>query len=440
MSEEKNYTQEMKDLINTESPVLLEKTKIYCKFEKVTEEIRSKLESTSKSFIEIGYLLKKIKESEMYKVAECNSIYEYAKMYFGLGETTTKNFINCFEKYGKVIHEYSFDVFEIEIKDEYTNYNYSQLVELLSVPEDEIEEFDFNLSVREIKELKAKKNINIEVNNYLEKLKTFAIEELNKLMNVKFSEKFEDDNLEYSVVSYKIKKTSSKYSAYYVDVVLIANVLFKCDDFKINVQINFSKNIMANTDLNDIKYSICVPSSYYGISYCTVNTYRGKLKEYLFTNKEFKKHFAIDVVNNNKDDNYDKRVNYQEYLNLVEQSSRSEDLKELQFIVDYIYNKFNIENWPNPNAFYLKNCWSMHPIIYLSKHTYLEISEYWIAYTIITEIFDDEGDMEEQEESEKLCLIDFIKEIINPGSLKDNPVCKILFRQTFDDRIKEEIE
>ena len=95
MAENKvNFIEEMKELVNLEKKELIVKTKIYCSYDDITNKIRSNLESTSQKFIEIGYLLKKVKESEIYKICECNSIYEYAKINFGLGETTTKNFFD----------------------------------------------------------------------------------------------------------------------------------------------------------------------------------------------------------------------------------------------------------------------------------------------------------------------------------------------------------
>lgn len=420
----KNYIEEMKDLVNLEKQHLIDKTKIYCSYDDITNKIRSNLEFTSQKFIEIGYLLKKVKESEIYKICECNSIYEYAKINFGLGETTTKNFINCFEKYGKVLNEFSFTSNLIAIKDEYSNYNYSQLVELLSVPENEIGEFDYNLSVREIKEIKAKKNIELDIQTKIEEMKEFADKELNRLLSLQFTDKIEEQIYQFKAESYKIGKSSFKYSTYSCEIELKANVLFKCKDYKINVNFKFYEFIDSNSDLEKRKYLIFIPSSLYLESKCSKSTYESKLKEYLFSNKDFKKHFQINIEKPKVND-FGSEVDYNSFLKLIKESSSS-FINEIQFLVDYINNKFT------NCKYYISYDWSSDFNIYLSENKYFYISKTGIDFVETIVDYDEDGEEYEDEERYSLNLLDFINEFINPGSIKDKKVFEILFSQTFD--------
>ena len=428
MENKQNYTLEMKELVNSEEHSLLEKSKIYCTYESITSKIRSKLESTSMSFIEIGYLLKKVKESELYKVYECNSIYEYAKENFGLGETTTKNFINCFDKYGIVINEFSIDSCFIKIKDEYSNYNYSQLVELLSVPEGDIEEFDYNLSVREIKELKAKINLDLDIKNILADLKVFAEVILNDLMTKEIKNKFENQTFEFRVVNYKIGKSNSKYETYCCDIDLKANVLFICKDFKINVPFIFNKFIDRNTE-NKNNYIINIPSSSYYSKNCTKDDYLKNLKEYLFSCKEFNKHFALDY-SIKEDNNFGKMITYDEYLELIKKSSYGNRLNELQFIVDFIKNKFEKNSKTEYKLKYqLDHEYDDDPKIYLTKKNYFQIKTYGIYFEQFIG-YDSEGKVKTNDY--ELTFLELMNCILFPEERENNYIYKILFGQTFD--------
>lgn len=428
MENKPNYVLEMKELINSEEHALLEKSKIYCTYESITSKIRSKLESTSMSFIEIGYLLKKVKESELYKVYECNNIYEYAKENFGLGETTTKNFINCFDKYGQVINEFSIDSCFIKIKDEYINYNYSQLVELLSVPEGDIEEFDYNLSVREIKQLKAKINLDLDIKNILADLKLFAEEILKDLSTKKIKNKIEDEIFEFKVINYKIGKSSSKYETYYCNIELKANVLFTCADFKINVPFVFYKYISDNTE-NKSNYIINIPSSNHYNTNCKKDDYLKTLKEYLFSCKEFKKHFALDY-NVKEDNNFGKMIIYDEYLELLKKCTYCNRLNELQFIVDYIKNKFENNSKTDYQLKYqLDHQWDDDPKVYLTKKNYFQIKTYGIYFEQFIGL-DSEG--REITKQHELTFLELINCILSPEERENNYIYKILFGQMFD--------
>ncbi len=116
-------------------------------------------------YISIGYNFKKILNEKMYIQLGYNSLFEYSKDRFNLSETTTKNFMYLFNKFGSLT-TYG----EAALADEYKDYSYSQLVELVSVPEEKINDYIPSLTVSEIRVVKK-----------LDKFKNILVDELKKL-------------------------------------------------------------------------------------------------------------------------------------------------------------------------------------------------------------------------------------------------------------------
>lgn len=106
-------------------------------------------EDVAKNFINIGGHLNNIKENEYYILLDYSDIYSYSFDRFKLSKTATKNFINLFRKFGEEIFENEYD-----LKDEFKEYSYSQLVELVSLPEEKLIEYSPSLTIKEIRSLK----------------------------------------------------------------------------------------------------------------------------------------------------------------------------------------------------------------------------------------------------------------------------------------------
>jgi len=98
--------------------------------------LKKEFRSVANSFVSIGYYLNKIKENESFSSLGYSDIYEFASDNFGVGTTSTKNFINVFKRFAE-INDYG-----CKIKSNYSKFNFSQLVELLPVPEADIEKYD----------------------------------------------------------------------------------------------------------------------------------------------------------------------------------------------------------------------------------------------------------------------------------------------------------
>lgn len=86
-------------------------------------EINSRLKYVSQNFVAIGFRLRQIKESGM-----AGDIFELAQKEWGLSKSTTSRFIAINEKYSK-------NGYSEELDDRYNSYKYSQLQEMLTLPE-----------------------------------------------------------------------------------------------------------------------------------------------------------------------------------------------------------------------------------------------------------------------------------------------------------------
>lgn len=95
-------------------------------------DIKNNLGTIVKSFVRIGWQLSRIDKSGAYKNDGYNSIAEFAKAEYGMSATGTSRFIRVYEKY-------SVPGDTPELRDEYKDYNRSQLEEMLQIPEEDHE-------------------------------------------------------------------------------------------------------------------------------------------------------------------------------------------------------------------------------------------------------------------------------------------------------------
>lgn len=121
-------------------------------YKSVIEDIKEYSQEAVLNFLQIGRLFKRVKEEKLYEIEDYSSVYEFALNKFGYRETSVKNFISVFDKYADTtdVRNSYFD-----IKEEYENYSFTSLVELLPVPEEEIKEnYSPEMTVKEIRQTK----------------------------------------------------------------------------------------------------------------------------------------------------------------------------------------------------------------------------------------------------------------------------------------------
>lgn len=118
-------------------------------YEGLSNKILNSLRKSTEEFMNIGYCLNEIHKNKLYELEGYADVYEYANDVFKLSKTTTSNFINCFLKFGFIPEGYCYRGFEI--KEPFKDFSMSQLIELLPVPEDEIDSFKADMTVKEIR-------------------------------------------------------------------------------------------------------------------------------------------------------------------------------------------------------------------------------------------------------------------------------------------------
>lgn len=116
-----------------------------------TKQIKNNLTGIVKNFVKIGYLLNVVRQNEFYKESY-KDIYDYAKKELGMSKTNVKNFTSIVIRFGKRNAE---GQITNELQDQYCEYSSSQLVELLSLPEEKHKEVTPDMTVKQIRDKKS---------------------------------------------------------------------------------------------------------------------------------------------------------------------------------------------------------------------------------------------------------------------------------------------
>ena len=166
-------------------------------YKSVIEDIKEYSQEAVLNFLQIGRLFKRVKEEKLYEIEDYSSVYEFALNKFGYKETSVKNFIAVFEKYADS-EDLDYDYFDI--KEEYKNYSFTSLVELLPVPEEEIKEnYTPEMSIKEIRQTKVISQLTDQLQEKVKKY-NHVVDILKKEMN-NFNEELDKDVVKYRVVN-----------------------------------------------------------------------------------------------------------------------------------------------------------------------------------------------------------------------------------------------
>ncbi len=117
----------------------------------LTNKIKGSMYNIAKEFVYIGFLLAECDYYETYKEWGYSSIHEYASNQLGFKKSSTYNFINVCKAFCNPTEALPFSYF---MKDPYTNFNYSQLVEMLSMNEKQRSQVTPDMTVNQIREVK----------------------------------------------------------------------------------------------------------------------------------------------------------------------------------------------------------------------------------------------------------------------------------------------
>lgn len=117
----------------------------------VTEKIKKAMYNVCKEYLYIGFLLREVRDYEYFKEKDYADVYEYARQELGFKSTSVKNFIAISDTFCMVQKS---GVKTYFLKDEYKDFKYSQLCEMLSLSEKQREKVSSDMTVKEIRAVK----------------------------------------------------------------------------------------------------------------------------------------------------------------------------------------------------------------------------------------------------------------------------------------------
>ena len=110
--------------------------------------VKDSMISIAEQFFDIGYTLSYIKENKLFKLKNYKNFIEFCKVEFDLSKNQSYNLIGIYERFNK---------------EEYKKFNYSQLSEMLTLSDSQLENVDANTSVRKIRDIKKEDKLKDEI-------------------------------------------------------------------------------------------------------------------------------------------------------------------------------------------------------------------------------------------------------------------------------------
>lgn len=138
-----------------------------------TKRIREACDNIRNEYVYIGFQLNELNGSELFQ-HEAITIAEYAEMEFGFKKSLTYSMMKVAARFATTESPYTC------IDSSYKGYSFSQLVELLSVPDEQIVNYNPELTVKEIKELKKQNNTSFQTSGMEKDTSSISLE-INKL-------------------------------------------------------------------------------------------------------------------------------------------------------------------------------------------------------------------------------------------------------------------
>ena len=112
------------------------------------EQLDREIRLQQRSFVKVGYLLRKIEEKEGYKLDGCKSLAEWAKEKYNLSPSTVS-------KYKRINEVFSVDGYSENLDTKYLEYGPSKLSDMLALPDKDLEQLSPDMPRADIRELKA---------------------------------------------------------------------------------------------------------------------------------------------------------------------------------------------------------------------------------------------------------------------------------------------
>lgn len=122
----------------------------------ICQTIRNEINATCESFVSIGYFLKQVRDRELYRETGHDDIWEFAQAQFGISKSSASRFMNINDRFSAGGNSPN-------LLEQYQNFSSSQLSEMLTLSDNQIEHVTEQTTVKEIRSMKPKKGKEQEV-------------------------------------------------------------------------------------------------------------------------------------------------------------------------------------------------------------------------------------------------------------------------------------
>lgn len=109
--------------------------------------IESNLQAAARNVIAIGYYLKNIRDNELFREAGCESIWDYAQERFGFSKGTASRYMKRNDKFSRGGNSPI-------LAEAYRDFSKSQLQEMLSLDDSQLEQVTPDMTVRQIRDMR----------------------------------------------------------------------------------------------------------------------------------------------------------------------------------------------------------------------------------------------------------------------------------------------
>ncbi|MDD3137562.1 MAG: hypothetical protein PHX08_01135 [Lachnospiraceae bacterium] len=109
--------------------------------------LKDQLENLAEGYISVGFYLKYTRDNELFAQEGYIDVYDFAQKTFGVSRTYANRWMNANDKY-------SIGGNSPEMEDKYRHYGSSQLIEMMSIPDEIAEEIPPAATIRDIREVK----------------------------------------------------------------------------------------------------------------------------------------------------------------------------------------------------------------------------------------------------------------------------------------------
>lgn len=141
-------------------------------YESCVKSINNALKNVTDGFLTIGKTLNDVETQKIYAFAGFENVYDFAKENFSLGETSVKNYISVFKRFGDP------STYSGRLKEKYKEYSFTQLVELIPMKDDEIKKVTPEFNIKEIRSIKKVSQLTSDV----KKLNAYCFDAISKTL------------------------------------------------------------------------------------------------------------------------------------------------------------------------------------------------------------------------------------------------------------------